>query len=261
MTDDQRFAKGPVERAYMLDDLHVRSDGDGRTVEAYAAVFNTRAEVVDQDGHYHEILTPTSFAKTISEKAPGGFRVLFNHGRTIDGTPNALATMPIGVPLDVHADEKGVFTVTRYLDNPLADDALDAIRKGAIRAQSFKGRYLKSRRTYPDGRSRSALPVITRHETDMLEYGPAVFAVYEDAAILGTRAELFVRALLDTPTDKRLAWLEQFEGATTPSEPEPLPVGTPSGAAELVDEPGNHSARPMSLRMRIRAARIVRGME
>jgi HK97 family phage prohead protease len=259
---DEMIPTRSCERVYSLDDLHVRSDGDGRTVEAYAAVFDTRTEVMDQDGHYNETLPPGSFTKTIAEKAPAGFGVLFNHGRTIDGTPNALATMPIGTPIEVRADEHGVFTVTRYLDNPLASDVLEAIKKGAIKAQSFSGRFTKSVRSYPEGRGRGILPLITRHEVNMREYGPAVFAAYEGAAILGTRAEQFIRALLDTPAAKRLAWLEQFEGATTPREPEPLPVGTPAaGAAALVDEPGNHSARPMSLRTRIRAARIVRGME
>ena len=258
---DEMIPARSCERAYALDDLHVRSDGDGRTVEAYAAVFNTRTEVMDQDGHYNELLPPTSFTKTIAEKGPAGFGVLFNHGRTIDGTPNALATMPIGTPLEVRADERGVFTVTRYLDNPLANDVLDAIKKGAIKAQSFSGRFFKSVRSYPEGRGRGVLPLITRHEVNMREYGPAVFAAYEGAAILGTRAEQFIRTLLDTPPDKRLAWLEQFEGLTTPVEPEALPVGTPAvGAAELAEEPREHSARSMSLRTRIRAARIVRGI-
>jgi HK97 family phage prohead protease len=251
----------PCARSYAVEDLHVRSDGSGRVVEAYAAAFNSPAEVMDQDGHYKETLPPTSFTKTINDKGLA-FGVLFNHGLTVDGAPNASATLPIGVPEQVVADERGVFTATRYLANPLADHVLDAIKNGAIRAQSFSGRFMKSTRSYPDGRGAGRLPLITRHEVDMREYGPAVFAAYKDAAILGTRAEVFIRALLATPTDERLQWLEQFEGLTTPLvEPEALPVGTPDGAAALADEPREHSARSISLRTHIRAARIARGME
>jgi hypothetical protein len=162
----------------------------------------------------------------------------------------------------VRADERGLFTATRYLDNPLADRVLGAIKAGAIRAQSFSGRFIKSTRSYPEGRSRSVLPLITRHEIDMREYGPAVFAAYAEAAILGTRsADLFLRALLATPQEKVADFLQQFEGITTPIlEPEALTVGTPSGAAELPEEPAvRHSAR--TLRERIRIARISRGME
>jgi hypothetical protein len=162
----------------------------------------------------------------------------------------------------VRSDERGVFTATRYLDNPLADHVLDAIKSGAIKAQSFSGRFLKSVRSYPDGRGRGALPLITRHEVDMREYGPAVFAAYSAAAILGTRAEQFVRTLLDTPPDKRLAFLEQFEGFTTPLEPETPTPDTPLvGAVAVTGEPPVHSARSIQLAQRIRAARIVRHME
>jgi HK97 family phage prohead protease len=261
--DIEHPAPRPVRRGFALEDVHVRSDGDGRTVEAYAAMFNTRAEIRDQDGHYNEVLAPGSFNQVIHNKGQGGFPVLFNHGMTIDGAPNPLATTPIGTSVEVRADDRGVFTVSRYLNNPLASDVLEAIKSGAIKAQSFSGRFLKSSRTWPDGRGHGKLSLITRNVVDMREYGPAVFAAYEAAAILGTRAEKFVRELLDTPPDRRLAWLEQFEGLTAPltEEPEALPVGAPSGAATLVEEQGNRSARPMSLRTRIRAARIVRGME
>jgi HK97 family phage prohead protease len=248
-----------VYRTQVVEDLHIRSDGGGRVVEAYAAVFNAPTEIVDQEGHYNEVLAPTSFNRTIAHKGTR-FGVLFNHALTIDGLPNPTATMPVGVPLEVRSDERGVFTATRYLDNPLADHVLDAIKQGAITAQSFSGRFTKSTRSYPHGRSSGALPLITRTEVDMREYGPAVFAAYKDAAILGTRAEEFVRTLLATPSDRRLAFLEQFEGLSTPldADPEVLTVGTPPGPAEPTDDSRQHSAR--SLSQRIRAAKIARGI-
>jgi HK97 family phage prohead protease len=261
-SDDQEFLASrpcdPFARSYAIEDMHVRADGTGRIVEAYAAAFNSRAEIMDQDGHYFESLSPDSFNKTIAEKGTN-FGVLFNHGRTIDGAPNPLASMPIGVPLEVTPDDRGVFTVTRYLDNPLANDTLDAIKQRAITAQSFSGMFIKSVKSYPDGRGRSALPTITRHEVKMREYGPAVFAAYGAAQILGTRAEQFVRALLQTPPDRRLDWLAQFEGFTTPSGPDIPIIGTSPEAAESTDEPREHSAR--SLASRIRVGRIARGIE
>jgi HK97 family phage prohead protease len=256
---DEQLGTRPVSRAYALEDLHVRSDGSGRVVEAYAAVFNTRTEVMDQDGHYHEELAPTSFATTIATRGTN-FGVLFNHGRTVDGEPNPSATLPIGVPLEVRADDRGVFTATRYLDNPLADHVLDAIKSGAIRAQSFSGRFRKSTRTYPQGRAKAALPLITRHEVEMREYGPAVFAAYEGAAILGTRAEQFMRALLAMPADRAVQFMQQFEGLTTADgRPEVSNPGTSSEAAAAGIGSSDRSPSPLS--ERIRAARIARGME
>jgi len=232
-----------VERAVALDDLHVRSDGSGRVVEAYAAAFKKRTEIYDQDGHYREELDPKSFNRTLSMKGTN-FGVLFNHARTVDGEPNPLATMPIGVPLEVKADDHGIFTATRYLDNPLADNVLDAIKHGAIRAQSFSGRFMRSMRTFPDGRGGKNLPLITRHEIDMREYGPAVFAAYPDAVILGTRsATLAIRAFLALPEEERLEWAQQFEITTTPTEPVVSPDGTPGNGTANGDEPPSHSSR------------------
>jgi len=256
----------PCARSFAVEDLHFRSDGDGRVVEAYAAAFNVSSEVKDQDGHYMEVIAPTSFDRTIQHRGLN-FGVLFNHGKTVHGAPWPEASMPIGVPLEVQADERGVFTATRYLNNPMADHVLDAIRNGAVRAQSFTGRFTKSKREYLQGRARGSLPTITRLEVDMREYGPAVFAVYDEAAILGTRSmELFARALLEKTPDRVAEFLQTFEGATTPLvvDSEPLEQHSENRPA-AADDPASersHSARQTSLRDRIAlAARTVREKE
>lgn len=247
-----------ASRTIQLEDVHIRSDGDGRTVEAYAAVFRSRTEVVDQDGHYHEELAPGSFNRTLIRNRPDDFRVLFNHGKTIYGSDAPEFSMPIGVPLEVKADERGLWTATRYLENPLADSVLSAIKGGALKAQSFSGTFRNSKRSWPDGRGRDKLSLITRYEVAMREYGPAVFAAYKDAAILGSRSEalasilvgeepsgpdpltLFVRALLSLSPEQRLGFLQQFEGsplAATAADPE-TPAGPPEPVAPSDGDPG-----------------------
>jgi hypothetical protein len=143
--------------------------------------------------------------------------------------------MPIGVPLEVKTDTKGVYTVTRYIDNPLADQVLAAIKGGALKAQSYSGRFLKSVRSYPSGHARSkSLATIRRLEIDMREYGPAVFANFPDASIMGTRADTFVRSLLATKPEDRLQWLQQFELITTPGDLDTgsTEISTPDGPAD-----------------------------
>lgn len=257
---DEMVQARSVERTYSLQDMHVRQDGGGRVVEAYAAIFDSQTEVADQDGHYMETLNKGAFTRTLQHKGTN-FGVLFNHGRTIDGEPNPAATMPIGVPLVVRADETGLYTETRYLDNPLADWTLNAIKEGALKAQSFSGRFRRSVRSYPQGRSSGSLPLITRNEIEMREYGPAVFAAYEGAAILGTRSEaaLFVRSLLAIPAgEKRIEWLQQFEGFDTLLLADsPTLLGTPSGLAESPDTDArkSHSDRAIQMRAKIAASR------
>jgi HK97 family phage prohead protease len=252
----------PVERIYALDDLTIRSDGSGRVVEAYAAVFKQRSEIHDQDGHYFEENDPRSFNKTIADKGLR-FGVLFNHARTVDGQPNPAASMPIGVPLEVKTDSTGVFTATRYLDNPLADHTLDAIKQGALRAQSYSGRFMRSARSgrAEHGQSRS-LPVILRQEIDMREYGPAVFAAYSGAAILGTRMATLLADLAAMNEEERLHWRQQFEGLTTPDQEPESPLITPDGADGTTEVPPEHTSRSQSttLAAYLKRERIRRGM-
>lgn len=249
-SSDQLSARA-CTRAYMLDDLHIRSDGSNRVVEAYAAVFSQRAEIMDQDGHYEEELAKTSFNRTIKNRhqppKPSQFQVLFNHGADISGRASGELTIPIGVPLEVAADEKGVFTATRYIDNPLADSVFRAIKAKALRGMSFTGRFVHSMRSRTNTTGRG-LPLIVRNEVDMREYGPTVFPAYEGADILGTR---FATMLLAQPPDSRLEWLRTFEGqfegfGTLNSDSPVFPsFGTPDGPAD------NRQARE-AMRARIR---------
>ncbi len=239
MTEDF-VASRTATRTFAFEDITIRSDGDGRTVEAYAAAFApVRAEIKDMDGHYNEELASGSFTKTIAERITN-FGVFYNHAKTIYGTPDGNLSVPIGVPLDVQQDERGVWTATRYLDNPLADSVLDGIKQRAIRGQSFSGRFIKSGRTRGQ---RGGLPTITRHEVAMREYGPTVFPAYAEAMILGTRS---VSTFLDEMAQLDPEDLERFRhmlGLATPLEP--ALVTDTATAAVPPDEPvmTDHSAR------------------
>ena len=57
------------QRSYALDDITIRS-GDGRTVEAYAAVFDTPARIHDRQGHYLERIARSAFDATWPNAAP-----------------------------------------------------------------------------------------------------------------------------------------------------------------------------------------------
>lgn len=252
-------------RTFQIEDMTIRSDGSGRVVESYFAVFApVRSEVMDQDGHYLEENAPSLFTKTLAERGLN-IPVFYNHARTLDGTPAGELSVPIGVPVEIRADERGVFNAVRYLENPLADSILDGIRNRAIGGMSYSGRFIKSTKSWPSGRARGKLPVIVRHEAAIREFGPTAIPQFPEAAILGTRAEQVLRMMQlvqgGFATDDSMSFLNQFEGLTTPDgEPEDLTAGTSvREAAEETEEPRPHSAR--SLASRIRAARVIRGME
>ena len=258
-------------RAVALDDIRIRAGGTGRTVEAYAAIFGEPAEIVDADGHYYELNHPTAFARTIAHRS-GGFPVVYNHGMTIAGTPSDRGSVPIGVSKEVRVDKRGVLTISEYGHSELADEVLEAIRMGAVKAQSYGGRFLRSDPRVPRGGFRPGLDgklrTVTRMEVAMREFGPTPFPAFAGAAITGIRAQQVLGALLNAPAERRQALLEQLDHLATPlDEVDPAQDDTdgtpalPDLAAPVTDDPAIRHSRSIPLSMRIRAARIARGWE
>lgn len=189
-------------RSYPLEDIKITKGGDGRTVEAYAAVFRSQVEIRDQDGHYLEDIDPTAFNRTIQHKG-NRFGVFYNHGLTIHGTPSDRGAVPIGTPQEVRVDNVGLRTVTRYNRTALAEEVLEAINTGAITAQSFTGRFVRSQpaRVPRRGSKPGELPKVTRTEIDLREYGPTPFPAYADAMITGVRSALGTNPVMDVIKD------------------------------------------------------------
>lgn len=225
------------ERVFPLEEITIRAQGDGRTVDAYAAVFNRAVAISDWEGEYEEIIRPGAFRKTIAEQR-AGFQVFYNHGKNIYGSPAERYAMPLGAPVEVREDTKGLWTVTRYAATPLADEVLELIRAGAIRGQSFSGHWVQSREISPARPGQ--LPTIERLEVAMREYGPTPFPAYKDAAIAGVRSTELLREFANLSPDERvelaraLATGTPLEAALAGTEtPEP-PDGTdtPDQAAD-----------------------------
>jgi HK97 family phage prohead protease len=259
-------------RAVALDDIRIRSGGTGRTVEAYAAIFDEEAEVMDQDGHYVERNAPVAFNRTIARHEQR-FPVVYHHGLTIAGTPSERGSVPIGVSKEVRVDKRGVLTISEYGRSELADEVLEAIRMGAVRAQSYGGRFVKSDPRRPAGGFRRSadgkLRTVTRLEIAMREFGPTPFPAFAGATITGIRSQQILGALLSAPRERRAALLDQLDLlAPPPGEPAstdpvdtPDPVEDPDAVEQTEDPPSGPSARSIPLRTRIRAARIARGWE
>ncbi len=237
-----RVSRSDLVRFYPLEDIHiVRSSEDagtdGRTVEAYAAVFSQESEIQDEYGHYLEVIDPGAFNRRLdhvkrSRAGLGQIKVLYNHGMTIHGSPSERFSMPVGVPVDITAEPRGLLTRTRYNQTPLADEVLESIRSGSITSQSFVGPPIRS--TPLMGRSRfrpdrsGQLTVVRHAELGLRDYGPVVFPAYSGAEILGVRMSI--------PGERFAAEDENEEEA-----------GTSSGEGPAAGDPpapdGEHSAR------------------
>jgi HK97 family phage prohead protease len=193
-------SRSELMRDYPLEDLHiVRSGdgGDGRTMEAFAAVFNTETEIKDHEGHYLEVIEPVAFNKRLadlkrSRPGVGQVKVMFNHGLGLDGTPEPRFMMPVATPVSIEATSRGLLTRSRFNETPLGEEVLELVRSGSVTSMSFTGRIVRSDPQLPrHGRHRpdssGRLTTVHRTELGLRELGPVLFAAYEQAEILGVR--------------------------------------------------------------------------
>lgn len=237
--DDAAQYRGELLRSMTLDSIEIERGGGGRTVVAYATPFEATNEVTDQHGHYYETVRATAFDRTIAE-ALGQVQVFYNHARNLDGSPSSAFSIPIGVPLEVKPDGRGLLTRTRYLRTPLADDVLDAIREGAVRAYSYTGASL---RPQVIGRH-EGLPLVAHTEIRLREYGPTPIPMVSNggAAILAVRSAAVLEQVAAVDWSRAsavdLADLGAIMERISTGEGAPPPEGhPPPPAAEMTNPP------------------------
>jgi len=228
-------SRSGLMRDYPLEDLHiVRSadGGDGRTMEAFAAVFNTETVIRDGQGDYLEVIEPHAFNKRLDDlkRSRQGFaavKVMFNHGRNMDGAIEPRYGMPVATPVSIEATSRGLLTRSRFNATPLGEEVLELVKSDAVTAMSFTGRIVRSDPEPPrHGRYRSdsgRLVTVRRQELGLREFGPVLFPAYEGAEINGVR--------MSTP------------GAWEPDESLALPPDGEAAAGEPPASDGEHSAR------------------
>lgn len=193
-------------RPFPLEDVRIltRAEGygSGTVVEAYATVFDTPAEIRDGQGHYMEVIDRSAFDATLARLArqAGGLsravKVLYNHGKTAEGVPAPEFQVPIGVPVEIRPEARGLLTRTDYdASDPFTERILSKVRSGAINAYSFVGSIMRSDPDLrgPGDRYRArngALPTVRRTALGLREYGPVLWPAYSGAEILGVRMQL-----------------------------------------------------------------------
>ena len=245
-------SRSEIMRDYPLEDLHIvrsQDGGDGRTMEAFSAVFNTETEIRDHEGHYLEVIDPAAFNKRLadlqrSRQGFGQVKVLFNHGRDMEGRAAERFQMPVAVPVSIEATPRGLLTRSRFVETALGDEVLELVKSGAVTAHSFTGRIVRSSpQIGRNGRHRPVngrLTTVRRLELGLQEYGPVLFPAYEGAGINGVR--------MSTPGT---AW-----------EPDELDGTTPDDVAAATEPPisDEHSYRHSLFASRLQLEREKRGI-
>ena len=114
-------------------DFQTVDDGDGLTLEGYAAVFNSPTRINSWEGRFDEVIAPGAFKRTIGRKGPSGIRLQFNHGQD-----NMFGELPIGAIDEIREDARGLYLRAKLHDNWLTEPIRDAIASGSVSGMSFR---------------------------------------------------------------------------------------------------------------------------
>jgi HK97 family phage prohead protease len=192
------------------------TEGDGRTLEGYAAVFDTPTRIDSWEGMFDEQIARGAFARTINARMPV---LQFDHGRDA-----RTGSVPIGAIQELREDDHGLYVRAGLFDNATVEPIRQAIAGGAIDGMSFRFRVAPNGDTW--AKRAGDVQLRTIREAELFELGPVVFPAYE-ATTVGVRSLL---AGLDG--DERAALIRDLAAelrepapSTSPEHTEPA-VGT-----------------------------------
>jgi HK97 family phage prohead protease len=112
-------------------EIRAKQDGNKKTLEGYAAVFNQRS---DDLGFFFEYVRPGAFTKTIQES---DIRALFNHN------PDKILGRNKAGTLKLLTDSRGLEYKVDLPDTTAGKDAWESVDRGDITQNSFGFRTVK----------------------------------------------------------------------------------------------------------------------
>ena len=201
-----------ITRAF-AGDLHIRADGEGRTISGIVVPFDVEARVSDGGRPYTERFRRGSFARTIKHRGDR-VKLLMQHD----------SHEPIGRATLLREDAAGLYGEFRVSAVPAGDQAIELVRDGVI--DSFSVGFSPMQHEQ-DG------DVTVRTEVALREASLVTFPAYEDARVLAVRQ--YAASLSDDERAElaRMLGLAADVTATTADgrpEPDALPVEDPASA-------------------------------
>ena len=231
-------------------------NGDGRTLEGHAAVFNVDTEINSWEGTFKERVAPGAFRKTIQERKP---IVQYDHGKDA-----RVGSTPIASIQELREDDDGLYVQARLFDNAVVDPVRQAIEGNAISGMSF--RFQVTRDEWRDGGDKLVRPEDlgelirnpgdrgplqrTIREVQLFELGPVAFPAYESTSVS-------VRSMLDELGEEdrerliselvedahRTATTEEELAAPAPPDAKPGGSDTSNAAYKVVADGGCGSGK------------------
>ncbi|WP_027930705.1 HK97 family phage prohead protease [Amycolatopsis thermoflava] len=203
-------------------------EGDGHTLEGYAAVFDTPTRIDSWEGTFDEQIQRGAFRKSIRERTPV---MQFDHGRH-----PMIGSIPIGVINSLSEDDQGLHVVGRLSDNWLIEPVRQAIADGAVDGMSFRFEVVREEWRDINGKvirdpkelmqllwepgDRGPL-VRTLKEVKVAELGPVVFPAYRETTVGVRSADDAATARRDTVRELITLQTRSEESAPLGEHPDP----------------------------------------
>lgn len=139
-----------------------QQDIEGRTFSGYAATYD-----LDQGG---DVIMPGAFTKTLAERS-NDVKILWQHNE------------PIGKPMVMREDEKGLFVEAKISKTRLGDEAIELMRDGVIDQMSIGYSVPQGKAEYKDG-------IRYIKEMKLYEASLVTFPMNEAARITGLKSQI-----------------------------------------------------------------------
>lgn len=211
-----------LERSMPFELTRDAVDGDGRTLEGYAAVFGAATRIASWEGTFDETIAPGAFRKTLRERTPV---LQFDHGRH-----PMVGSIPLGSIGKLREDDKGLYVNAELHDNWLVQPVRDAIASGSIDGMSFRFEVVQDewrdkrgnviddrdevRRRLYSGDPKDVLSR-TLKEVKLPELGPVVFPAYRQTSV-AVRSVLDALSLDDLDNEARTELARLLVSGTSP---------------------------------------------
>lgn len=173
----------PVKRSAFMDfcvrsfgfefETRGRADSDGRTLEGYAAVFNSPTRIAAVGGDFDEVISPGAFTRSIRNRMPV---LQFEHGRD-----PRIGAAPIGAIEDLSEDSTGLHVRAKLFDHPDIERVRQGIAARAITGMSFRFQVVDGGDRWE--RRSGGVDLRTVGDADVHELGPVVFPAYDTTTV------------------------------------------------------------------------------
>jgi len=168
---------------------------DGLTLNGYAAVFDSWADIRDAAGTFRERIARGAFARSLGRNTPV---LQFDHG----GHP-LIGSIPLGKITTITEDAHGLHVRARLHKNWLIEPVRDAIREGSVTGMSFRFAIPEGGETWTrvDGVDHRTITA-----ANLFEVGPVVWPAYATTTV-SVRSRQTALALTDPEVRREVAAL------------------------------------------------------